>query len=592
MKVLLLSTALISTAITFFTYAAASSSPGLTVSKAKTTAELILTNATVYTVNNKQPSASAIAINNGKIIYVGSNDGAQNYIGTNTKIQNMHKKLILPGFQDAHIHPMEGASLASFLGCDLVDISAEDDNPEHWIAQIKPCANQPTPHNWVMGGGHDHHQLMDLKRLPKEILDDAFPNKPAAFMEKSSHSMWVNSKALEFVGITKDTPHPQGGKIGKDPITGEPTGILYDSAGDELMHKALAKTPILQAARYKAILLSQDLLAQHGITSAVNARVYWTRGNLEPWLKAKSENTLKARNIMSLWAYPHLDDDYQLAQLKSMYQNDRDSLLRVTKIKFYSDGVPDLNSAAVLKPYGVLVHEQADPLGGNYFTGERMAKYITELEPMGFGAIIHAIGDRGTREALDAIESANKINTELTGNKRRHYVTHVHWASAQDIPRFAKLNIPADTQMNYIDYEDYDSGDFYGDEALNEKLYANNESETNALPEIYNTGGRIVISSDWDVASMDPLFSIQNALQEFRGAIQEDDIIKLAVKAYTLNAAYALDQDTTTGSIEVGKYADLIVLDKNIFEIPATTIRDSKVILTLLGGKEVYRAKK
>ena len=432
---------------------------------------------------------------------------------------------------------------------------------------------------------------MDLERLPKEILDEAFPNKPVAFMEKSSHSMWVNSKALELVGINKDTPHPQGGKIGKDALTGEPTGILYDSAGDELMHKALAKTEKLQAARYQAILRSQDLLAKHGITSAVNARVYWTRGNLEPWLKAQENNRLKARNIMSLWAYPHLEDSYQLKQLKAMYQNDPDALLRVNKVKFYSDGVPELNSAAVLNPYGVLVHDQAEPLGGNYFTAERLAKYITALEPMGFGAIIHAIGDRGTREALNAIEAANKANPKLAGNKRRHYITHVHWVSEQDIPRFAKLNVPADTQMNYIDFEDYESGDYYGDDELNKQLFAHNKSDTNALPELHQTGAKIVISSDWDVASIDPLFSIQNAIQEFKGAMPESDIIKLAVKAYTLNAAYALAQEEQTGSIEVGKYADLIVLDQNIFEIPAINIRDTKVMLTLLAGEEVYQRK-
>jgi predicted amidohydrolase YtcJ len=552
-------------------------------------ADTALINANVYTVNEKQPYASAIAIKNGRIIYVGSNDGIKPYIGEQTRKTDMQGKLLLPGFQDAHIHPMEGASLETFLGCDLVEISSKINNPEQWINTIKSCAKQDAPHDWILGGGHDHHQLLNLERLPKEILDEAFPNKPVAFMEKSSHSMWVNSKALALVGISKDTPHPQGGKIGRDPITGEASGILYDSAGDELMHIALAKTDKLQAARYQAIIKSQALMASHGITSAVNARVYWTRGSLEPWLKAKKQKSLKVRNIMALWAYPHLDDAYQIAQLKTMYQNDKDALLRVNKIKFYSDGVPDLNSAAVLKPYGILVHDQAEPLGGNYFTGERMAKYITALEPMGFGAIIHAIGDRGTREALDAIEAANQVNTDLAGNKRRHYVTHVHWVSEQDIPRFAQLNVPADTQMNYIEYEDYDSGDLYGDEELNALLFANNESNTNALPDLHKIGAKIVISSDWDVASMDPIFSIQNALQELKGAMPNKDIIKLAVKAYTLNAAYALNQETETGSIEVGKYADLIVLDKNIFEIPMTTIRDSKVVLTLLAGEEVYK---
>lgn len=590
--ILCISVFLIGSAINQFSYA----QPITPIEAKKNHVDLVLTNATIYTVNEKQPIASAVAIQDGKIVFVGNDKETTAFIGPKTKVMDMEKKLVLPGFQDAHIHPMEGASLESFMRCNLIEISAKDENPENWIEQIKPCADISFPHDWILGGGHDYYQLTNLKRMPKELLDEAFPDKPAAFMEKTSHSMWVNSKALEMVGITKDTPHPQGGKIGKDPITGEPNGVLFDSAGDELMHKALAKSTKLQAARYDAIMASQDLLAQHGITSAVNARVYWTRGSLEPWLKAEKDNTLKARNVMSLWAYPHLDDDYQLTKLKSMYQNDKKSLLRVSQVKFYSDGVSELNSAAVLKPYGILVHDQADPTGGNYFTAERLKKYITELEPIGFGAIIHSIGDRGIRESLNAIEAANKANPELAGNKRRHYLTHVHWVHEQDIPRFGQLNIPADTQMNYVNYEDYSEGSIdaatFAEAGFYKELLKHNESDRNPLPEIQKTGGRIIISSDWDVAEIDPLFSIQNAVQEFYGAMPPADIVKLAVKAYTLNAAYALDQEDQTGSVEVGKFADLIVLDKNIFDIPVNTIRDAKVIQTLLSGKEVYRANK
>ncbi|NKB37658.1 MAG: amidohydrolase family protein [Gammaproteobacteria bacterium] len=565
----------------------------------KLKADMVLHKGIVYTVNEKQKWAQALAINSGKIIYVGNNEGAKAYIGKQTKVLDLKNRLILPGFHDAHVHPMEGISLSTFMSCDLYEIKQKYSDIKDWIEPLRECGEREYPHSWILGGGHDNSDLFELETSPREFLDNIFPDKPVAFMEKSSHSMWVNSKALERVGIDRNTPHPQGGKIFKDPHTGKPIGILTDSAGDELMHKALAKSPALQEARYQAVLGSQDYLVSYGITSAVNARVYWTRGNLEPWLRAKKEGRLKARNVMSLWAYPHLDDDMQLSEFKSMYQDDKSSLLRVSQIKFYSDGVADLNSGAVLKPYGYLIHPDAEARGGNYITEKRLTKMVSAIQDMGFGAIIHAIGDRGVREALNAIEAAQKDRPDMTQNQPRHYISHVNWVSDRDIGRFAELNVPADTQINYIKYEDYLSGeDDYYTSGFMVEVVKNNESDLAAMSRIISTGARLVISSDWDVANIDPLFSIQNATQEFLGAestkgvMTEKELLELAVKAYTYNAAYAMNQETLTGSLEVGKYADLIVLDKNIFELPVYSIRDSKVLWTLVAGEEVYRADK
>ena len=551
-------------------------------------ADLILHNARIYTVNEQQPWAEAVVIAGGRIIFVGDNDSALAYRGQETEVTDLGGKLVLPGFQDAHEHPLEGSTATTFMGCDLFEISSADSNPENWLDAIKPCADEDSMHGWVLGWGHSSRYLMNLDRQPREILDEAFPDVPAAFMERSSHSIWVNSKGLEVAGITADSPHPQGGKIFKDPESGEPTGILADSAGDELLHKVLARTPALQEARYTALLISQDMVAQHGITSVANARVYWDRGNLEPWLRAAREGTLKSRSIQSLWVYPHMDDAQQIEKLKSMYRNDKNSLLRLSQVKFYSDGVSSLNSAATLEPYGVLVHRYADPTGGNYFTEERMTRYITELERVGFGAVIHAIGDRAVRESLNAIESAAKTNPDLANNKRRHYISHVGWVHPDDIPRFAQLNVPADTQINSA-ADGYD-GRSRRRSAFYEQLMINNKSDRNALPELAESGARIVLSSDWDVNTVDPLVSIHNAVPQFQEVMSVDEIIPFAVKAYTLDAAWALDQEDITGSIEAGKYADLIVLDRNIFDIPPRTIKDARVLRTFLGGKEVYRA--
>lgn len=576
---------------------------GLSIQFAVASPDTIVLNGAIYTVDVSRPWVQAFAVTAGVISDVGTNNEIKALAGQGTHVIDLEGRFAMPGFHDAHIHPMEGVSLGSFMGCDLIPIMQANPDPETWVEPLKKCNEIIFPHDWVLGGGHDNSVLMALDRHPKALLDEAFPDKPAAFMEKSSHSMWVNSLALSRLEINSESEHPQGGKIFRDPQSREPTGILSDSAGDELMHIALANNPELQEARFHAVVESQALMSSYGITSAVNARLYWLRGNLIPWQRAADEGRLTVRNTMSLWAYPHLEDDYQLAQLQTMFSNDVSSMLRVNKVKFYSDGVPELNSAAVSQPYGYLVHSEAEPLGGNYFTQERIARYISELYPVGFGALIHAIGDRGAHEALNAIEFAQRANNDLGVNRNRHYVTHVNWVGENDYTRFRALNVPADTQMNYIEYEEYQGGDYnYYDELSSatddtwSRLLINNVANTMAMPEIISEGGRVVISSDWDVSEIDPLFSIQNATVELKGTqldgktLNEKGLLELAIKAYTLNAAYAMNQEALTGSISVGKFADFVVIDRNLMTIPVETVRDARVEQTYVAGKLVYEA--
>ena len=563
-------------------------------------ADTLIVNAGVYTVNEQQPWAEAVAIKDGRILYVGDEKGAAAYKNEKTRIIDGHGGMLVPGFHDAHVHPLEGSSLQTFMGCDLIPLSDTETNPETWIDELKKCNDIDYPHDWILGGGHAIQDLLKLDRHPRLVLDEAFPDKPAAFMEKSSHSMWVNTKALEVTGIGKDTPDPQGGLIFKDPKTKQPIGILSDSAGDELMHKALQQSPALQQARYEALMLSQDFMARHGLTSITNGRVYWERGNLEPWLRAEKENTLKVRSVLALWAYPHMDDKEQLATLKSMYRNNPEEMLRLSQIKFYSDGVVINNSAAVMEPYNHLIHPYAKPYGLNYFTEQRMADYITELEKVGFSAHIHALGDRGIRESLNAVETAQKRNPELAG-KRRHQLTHIAMIRRKDIPRFAELGVIANIQINHAD-GDYGTGintscgiDYehvhVSDPDYWFKIVGNVDVVFSPVYEIQKAGGKMVLSSDWDVSTIDPIFAIQSAVKMGKDKVSKDQAIAMALKAYTLNAAYLMEHDHLTGSIETGKYADLVLLDKNLFKQPEDKIKQVKVMRTFLAGKQTYSAK-
>lgn len=566
------------------------------ISNNKSTADKVLLNAKVYTVNRQQPWAEAVAIKAGKIIFVGSNKDVKNHIGEQTKTINLKGKMLLPGFQDAHVHPMEGMALTTFMGCDLIPLSETGTNPETWIDELKKCNKIDFPHGWILGGGHSMQDTLKLERHPRLLLDEAFPNKPAAFMEKSSHSMWVNSKALELAGLDKDTPDSQGGFLFRDPQTGQPTGILSDSSGDELMHIALAKSPFLQQARYESILLSQDYMAKHGITSATNARVYWQRGNLQPWFKAEKEKKLKTRSIMAIWAYPHLDDEFQLSQIKKMYRDNPNDLLRMNQVKFYSDGVIGNNSGAVIEPYNHLIHPFAKRYGLNYFTEKRMAKYITEIEKIGYDAHIHTIGDRAVRESLGAIEAAQKANVDLE-LEPRHQLTHVAIIRPNDIERFKQLNVTVNIQVNYlenessktpsaetIDFENIhiDDPDFWY------KLLGDIDVEFFPVYPIHKSGGRVVLSSDWDVATIDPIYSIRNAVYMGLNDMPKNEALALAIKFYTLNPAYTMRHENLTGTIEVGKFADLTVLNKNLFDLSVEDITEAKVTMTLLAGVETY----
>ncbi len=549
-------------------------------------ADLVLRNAAVYTVNTEQVWAEAVAIRDGVIVDVGTDSDVSEHIDADTRVVDLGGRMLLPGFIDAHSHPLEGATGFTFFTCGL----EPGRDPESWIEHVGQCSADQTELDWVLGGGHSVRDLIDIDRMPKEILDDAVPDRPVALMEGSSHSYWVNSAALVELGITADTPDPPGGVIVKHPRSGEPTGLLLDSAGDNAVHAALPKTPQIQALRAEALDLAQRMLAENGITSVTVARVYWQRGNLDAWLDGERDDRLTSRTVLALWTYPDLEDTIQLATLKEQYRDDPDSLLRISQIKFYSDGLTSNNTAAVLQPYTRLIHEYADPLGLNYFDEDRLTRYITELERVGFDVHIHAIGDRAVRESLNAIEAAQVANPGLVG-QRRHQLTHTSMIHPDDLPRFAQLGVVPNVQSNF---QLRASGRRPG---RRRSVVADSESLRRPLGHVYDSGARLVLSSDWDVATMSPFRTIHNLAngRDQYGGFEtvpagKHAMIEVAIRGYTLNAAYVMQQDDRTGSIEAGKYADLVVTDRNLFEVPPEEIDGTRVLWTLLGGEEVHRA--
>jgi predicted amidohydrolase YtcJ len=544
-----------------------------TASTPSTTGNIALINGKVYTVNDKQPWAEAVVIKAGKIVFVGTSADAKKQIDGTTETIDLQGKMVMPGIEDSHMHPLEaGSDVVSCILNDEESINAQ-------LPTIKACKDDDsTGTDWILGWGHSLHALLDATKTktPVQILDELIPDRPIAIMESTSHSIWVNSAALELAKIDKNTPNPQGGAILKD-ADGEPNGILLDTAGDLVIDLAFKPTPELKKANYAGLLKSLKQVAQNGITSMVEARLYWKRDYLEAYDQAEREGKLTARTNISVWAYPTMNDAEQLKAIKGMYRDNPNSLVRVNQIKIYDDGILHNTTAALLSPYKTTLNGVGSNVGLSYFTQERLTRYVTELEKVGYDMHIHTIGDRGVRESLNAIEAAQNTNNS---SQTRHRLTHVEMVSPSDIPRFAKLGVIADFQV---------AGDFAlpANYAEVEPLIGERAYSMLPVRSIYDTGATVTLSSDWDVSTLNPFVGMQHALQLGKQSLPNLDAV---IDAYTINAAYLMRQDTRTGSLEVGKLGDVIVLDQNIFNVPVANIGKTKVLLTLLGGKSVYRS--
>lgn len=531
-----------------------------------TSATTVFTHGNIYTVNPQQPWAESVAIKDGNIIYVGDNTAIKQYIGQQTQVINLQGKMMMPGIHDVHIHPLESGSDATHFSLD-----ENEYNIENYIDEIAYAANANPEAAWLIGYGHTIGALLDAKRSPREILDDAVPNRPVIIMEQTSHSMWVNSKALELANISKNSSDAIGGVVSRD-NNGIPDGILYDNTGNVVMDIAMRAQPSAAESNYLGLVeYTIPALNKHGITSISDARTYWQRGHLATWQRVEQAGSLTLRVNLGLWAYPEANDDSQLRELAALYQANPDSNLKINQVKFYMDGILINTTAAMHAPYEANWLDLYQNKGLNYFSQTRLEKYIKVLEPMGFDFNIHAIGDRGITEALNAIENAS-------GGQSRHRITHVEVVDPDDLPRFKALNVIADAQV---------AGDFTQPAHWPENsALIGTERSKNLVPigSLQAHDATLTLSSDWNVSTFNTFVGISHAVSR----APENISLAQAIQAYTINGAYAMQQDGIVGSIEVGKQADLIVLDRDLFSVSSEQIKNTQVLMTLLKGQQVY----
>jgi len=540
-------------------------------------ADLVLRGGAVYTVDAVRSWAEAVAVRGGRIVFVGTDRGANDYIGPETRVVELEGKMVLPGFQDAHVHPPIGG--VGYRSCALYDLTTRDE----YLQAIAECAKRLPDAPWVRGEGWSLPAFAPTGIPDKKWLDEILPDRPVYLDSKDGHTAWVNSKALEIAGITKETPDPPGGRIDRDPSTGEPIGSLQESAmglvGAHL--PAITEAEIEEGLRY-----ALKMLNAYGITSFQDASVDLdeasTYRSLDAYRSLDERGELTARAVLSLLWRPESGE----AQLPAMIEARRDytrGRVRATTVKVFEDGVLEAQTAAVLEPY----------VGTDGSTGmaliepETLKRTVSMLDAEGFQVHFHAIGDRAIRYCLDAVEAARDANGVRDS---RHHLSHIQLFHPDDIPRFRQLGVVANFQPLWA------FADAYITELVLPFLYSGAARWNYPIHSLLQSGAVVAFGSDWSVSSANPLEEMEVAVTRMdpnrsggTPFVPEERIdLRDAIAGFTINAAYVNFQEDRTGSIELGKLADLIVVDRNLFEIHPAAISEAKVLLTLLDGIPVY----
>ena len=532
----------------------------------------VFRNGRVYTVDAERPWAEAVAVTGNRITYVGPDAGVEKHIGTATKVIDLDGRMLLPAFQDSHIHPIGGGMQAN--ACDLTDLN----DLAAYRSKIAACARAEPDAPWILGGGWLMSVFGPGAAPSRLIIDELVPDRPVYLESSDGHTGWANSKALAIAGVSAETPDPPDGIIDREPGTGEPVGSLQEGAMN-LVTRVIP--PATLESRVMGLRYTRDMLHAFGITSIQDAGV--RPADLEAYAYLDDRDELGLRVVASLYwdREQGLEQIDALLRLREQYSGRRN--LRATTVKVMQDGVMENYTAAMLEPYLVPSGTRGIPM----IEPDLLKRAVMELDAKDFQVHFHAIGDAAVRQCLDAIEAAIDANGRR-GN--RHHVSHIQMFDPADIPRFAELDATANFQPLWAYADDYVTEltiPFIGEERAR-WMYP--------IKSVQDTGARIAFGSDWSVSSANPFQQIevaltrQDPLLESATAFIPEERIDLAsaIAAFTINAAYVNSHDDSTGSIETGKLADLIVIDRNLFEIDPHEISEAEVLLTLFDGQPVH----
>ena len=543
-------------------------------------ADLVFLGATVETITPRHgPPPLAVAVTNGRIVAVGSGAEVEPLIGAGTRVFRLRGETLLPGFQDAHIHPVQGE--LTVMHCDLNDLE-----PDQFGAAIADYAARHPERDWIVGAGWAVTDFPDAAPR-REALDALVPDRPTFLWSRDGHSAWVNSRALELAGITATTPDPAGGRIVRD-TDGSPSGTLRENAVSLVEELVPPATAAEHAAALEAV---QRRLHALGITAWQDASVYnpvACAHQMEAYRVAAEAETLQARVVASsFW-----DPRFGVEQIDGfLEQRARAGVgrLRAGTVKIWVDGVVEGLTAAMLDPFVDEHGGAADNRGLALVPPGPLREAVVALDAVGLQVHMHAIGDAAVRSSLDAVEAARDANGP---SDLRHHIAHIQVIHPDDVPRFAALGATANMQPIWACHEPV------MDERTIPFLGPERTSWQYPFASLVRHGARLAGGSDWPVTSANPLLEIEVAVTRIspdtrsNRPFQPNERLSLdeAMAAFTIGSAFVNHLDAETGSIEVGKLADLTLLDRNLRQLDGGPIGEVRVQGTWVEGLQVYLA--
>ncbi|MED4688039.1 amidohydrolase [Peribacillus frigoritolerans] len=533
-------------------------------------ADIVLSSDAIFTGLTHEPTSGAIAILGDKILSVGSKAEIEPFIGSGTKVFNYGNQLIMPGFHDFHLHIMFSA--LSLTSINLFEARSAQEVAAKVLEFSKECPEE----DWIIGMQWDAGYWHDKQEPHYRILDAVIPDRPVVLFHAEGHYTWVNSKAMELAGVTEDIRDPDFGRYERDE-NGLLTGILYEEAQQIVLKEALRLTQNKKETILKEFL---RLLSQNGITSVNDlfAPIDDFLQDYDLFEKLDKQGELTTRFHIT----PELDGNLDKAQtLRNKYESKK---LQFSGLKQFVDGTVTGHTAYFLKPYS----DQLDICGHPALDPEVLIDRVVKADELGFRIRFHAIGDAAIRLALDAFEEAVRKNGKRDS---RHTVEHIEVIDSDDIERFSKLGVIASMQPDHM-------------AASSREVYSSiigPEREKNVFltKSLLNTGASLALGTDFPVSiSLNPMRQIYTAITRVDSSGDSQNTwhpeqkltLAEALKAYTYGSAYGCFREHELGTIEEGKLADLVVLDRNLFDIPESEVLKTKVELTINDGKVVYKS--
>lgn len=533
-------------------------------------ADAVYVNGNIYTVDSAFSKASVLAVKDGKLAYVGTDaDAARANVGNNVPVVDLAGKTVIPGLIEGHMHFLYEGEQLSALPIYLK-------SKEAILELVRAEAARLNPGEWITGSGWNHEVWTDKAWPTKEELDKVAPRNPVILHRADGHSSWVNSAALAAGGVSKDTPDPQGGEILRN-SAGDVLGVLVDTAVDPVQEKMPALSP---ERRYAALLKAQEELFSYGLTSLVDAGQ--TVENVNLMRKGYESGELRIRIYVMLEGSTGQDAAYIAAGHKperEMYDN----RLSVAAVKLYSDGSLGSRSAWLLEDYA----DRPGHKGNGRYSEAELYNLVKRARGEGFQVGVHAIGDAAVRQALDVMEQVLK---EQPLPDHRYRIEHFQITHPDDIARAVKDGVIAVMQAVHASSDLNMAEDRVGHERI---------LSSYAWRDVIRAGGIIANGSDAPVEPVNPYQGLYASVAraDLKGNPQggwypEQKMTREeALRSFTIWPAYAQFEDTLKGSLEVGKLADFVVLDRDIMQCPESGIKDARAVMTVVGGRVEYESK-